>query len=466
MLTFCFTGTYGAMTEPEILTSGMVGKQVRLELSPDWDPLSKTVVFSNGIDTVDAAYTGSIATIPAQVLDVPLRNLYVGIYGVSTDGTLVIPTIRAVGPEIQPGADPSGDSGFNPELPVWTQLQGLIGNPEDLVTRERGNLVDAINEVAEKTGEAGENGATFTPSVSLDGVLSWTNDKGLKNPASVSVKGPMGPEGARGPQGEQGVKGDAGPQGETGPQGPAGENGRIIAQGDPPEDRTLLWVDTTDDTGSDAMFHNPLAGKSITFNGDSICAGYDLGGGYGKIIADRNGMAYQNIARGGATITAELYSGSTGEPYHWISRTVTDMDSTADYAILEGGVNDYWKSAPLGAISAGYAAALDDTTFYGAFETMLKCLIQRFMGKKIGYIIVHRTHAEGMWPGGAYHTAAVACCKKWGIPCLDLTESVPPLSQDTVLSKNYTYGGDGTHPTDLGYRAFYCDRIEAWLKTL
>lgn len=33
----------------------------------------------------------------------------------------------------------------------------------------------------------GQNGATFTPSVSEDGVISWTNDKGLPNPAPVNL---------------------------------------------------------------------------------------------------------------------------------------------------------------------------------------------------------------------------------------------------------------------------------------
>jgi hypothetical protein len=37
------------------------------------------------------------------------------------------------------------------------------------------------------TGPTGDNGATFTPSVSEDGVLSWTNDKGLTNPPSVDI---------------------------------------------------------------------------------------------------------------------------------------------------------------------------------------------------------------------------------------------------------------------------------------
>lgn len=39
---------------------------------------------------------------------------------------------------------------------------------------------------------AGDDGATFTPSVSEDGVLSWTNDKELENPEPVNIKGPKG----------------------------------------------------------------------------------------------------------------------------------------------------------------------------------------------------------------------------------------------------------------------------------
>lgn len=38
----------------------------------------------------------------------------------------------------------------------------------------------------------GDSGATFTPSVSADGVISWTNDKGLANPSPVNIKGSPG----------------------------------------------------------------------------------------------------------------------------------------------------------------------------------------------------------------------------------------------------------------------------------
>ena len=48
MLTFRFTGADGCMTIPEVLTTGMMGKQVKLEFSSDWDKLQKTAVFFGG----------------------------------------------------------------------------------------------------------------------------------------------------------------------------------------------------------------------------------------------------------------------------------------------------------------------------------------------------------------------------------------------------------------------------------
>ena len=100
------------------------------------------------------------------------------------------------------------------------------------------------------------DGATFYPSVSEDGVISWTNDKDLPNPDPVNIKGPQGKIGPRGPQGVKGPIGETGPyftpsvspsgdlswtnngdlqnpttvnikgpQGSRGPQGPAGKDG-------------------------------------------------------------------------------------------------------------------------------------------------------------------------------------------------------------------------------------------------
>ena len=38
----------------------------------------------------------------------------------------------------------------------------------------------------------GQNGATFIPSVSTEGVISWTNDRDLPNPEPVNIKGEKG----------------------------------------------------------------------------------------------------------------------------------------------------------------------------------------------------------------------------------------------------------------------------------
>lgn len=102
-------------------------------------------------------------------------------------------------------------------------------------------------------GQDGKDGATFTPSVSETGVLSWTNNGGLENPASMSIRGPSGSKGPqgeqgpkgdtgpqgpkgdtgeRGPQGYPGVQGERGPKGDTGPQGPQGETGPRGEKGD------------------------------------------------------------------------------------------------------------------------------------------------------------------------------------------------------------------------------------------
>lgn len=51
-------------------------------------------------------------------------------------------------------------------------------------------------------GLRGPTGYIFTPSVSSEGVLSWSNDGGLSNPESVNIRGPKGDTGAAGADGK------------------------------------------------------------------------------------------------------------------------------------------------------------------------------------------------------------------------------------------------------------------------
>lgn len=102
--------------------------------------------------------------------------------------------------------------------------QALAGGMADEETIEK-IVADYLEENPPVSGGVGENGATFTPALDAAGNLSWSNDKGLANPATVNIKGPQGDTGPQGLQGETGAIGPAGPQGEKGETGPKGEKG-------------------------------------------------------------------------------------------------------------------------------------------------------------------------------------------------------------------------------------------------
>lgn len=68
------------------------------------------------------------------------------------------------------------------------QTQGPKGDPG--AQGERG-----------EPGERGKDGVTYTPSVSADGELSWTNNGSLDNPPAVNIRGPSGATGAPGKDG-------------------------------------------------------------------------------------------------------------------------------------------------------------------------------------------------------------------------------------------------------------------------
>lgn len=84
--------------------------------------------------------------------------------------------------------------------------------------------IDAITGLKEAL--ARYTGTTFTPHISLDGVISWTNDGGLDNPAPVSVKGAKGDKGETGATGATGTQGERGEKGDKGDAGEPGEAGK------------------------------------------------------------------------------------------------------------------------------------------------------------------------------------------------------------------------------------------------
>ena len=111
-------------------------------------------------------------------------------------------------------------------------MSGQIQNLPAATRREVNQIRQEMSELQLRSGEDGKDGkdgVTYTPSVSDDGELSWTNDGERANPTSVNIKGPKGDTGERGPKGDTGAQG---PKGDTGEQGATGDTGAQGAKGD------------------------------------------------------------------------------------------------------------------------------------------------------------------------------------------------------------------------------------------
>lgn len=124
-------------------------------------------------------------------------------------------------------------------------VKTIIGKLSSLKTSNKTSIVLSINELFDMISNSeivGEKGYTFIPSVSQEGVISWTNDGGRPNPDPVNIKGPIGNTGLQGPKGE---KGDTGA---TGPAGPGvvagGTTGQVLGKASD-NDYDVAWVDQT-----------------------------------------------------------------------------------------------------------------------------------------------------------------------------------------------------------------------------
>ena len=170
---------------PELLTAGMA-KAVTVEFvfSDDWSGLTKTAVFSAGrttVDVLESAWDGNKVVVPHEILADAGPIARVGVYGANADG-LILPTVWVTLGKVMPAAEPSGDPGADPTLPIWAQLQSQIGDLDELQTYNKGNLVDAINEARNSGGGSGSGGYTIGDGLKLDAA---TNTLSVDTAAAV-----------------------------------------------------------------------------------------------------------------------------------------------------------------------------------------------------------------------------------------------------------------------------------------
>ena len=164
-----------------VITAGTVGQPVQFSFDKAWDGLTKTAVFHAGDVTKDRVAISGETTVPAEVLAPANAGsiLQIGVYGTDAEGKCVIPSRMADVDHIQVGADPSGDEGIEPELPVWQQALVRF-EQTDKILQDVENTTQEARDVIDVLNQAYENGEFVGP------------------------QGEPGPEGPQGPKGEPG----------------------------------------------------------------------------------------------------------------------------------------------------------------------------------------------------------------------------------------------------------------------
>lgn len=213
-----------------------------------------------------------------------------------------------------------------------------------------------------------------------------------------------------------------------------------------------------------------LNDKTLLFSGDSIT--YGAGDrpdpedysqtGWVKRIQELNPNA--NIfgyGISGSTI-AKISNNNNNSILERIDKMFSEHQN-ADYIILQGGVNDTWNSSiKEGSISNGYSADLDEYTFCGAMESLLKNSQLKWKGKKIGFIITFKVPSSNKLP--RYMNLAKQICEKWSVPYLDLFNNSNLNYYLDTIKKDFSQG-DGLHPNGAGYDLL-TNQIDSWIKSL
>ena len=148
---------------------------------------------------------------------------------------------------------------------------------------------------------------------------------------------------------------------------------------------------------------------------------------YGYLIGNRNNMIIQHMAIGGRTLATPSDLSFTNSFTYIENETensnYTQIDEDADYATFYFGINDsHHRSGSTGSdgedqtgiIELGTINDSDNTTFYGAWNVMLKWLLENRPFTKLGIIVSNGCETI------EYRNATIAIAKKFGIPYIDL----------------------------------------------
>jgi len=187
-------------------------------------------------------------------------------------------------------------------------------------------------------GDTGDNGATFTPSLTDEGDLSWTNDKGLDNPATVNIHGHKGDTGdsafeiatQHGFEGSEEEWLDS----LNGTDGISITSVKQTFQSDANDGDNVLTVTLSDGSTSDFTVQNGSKGEdgvSPIVNIEAITDGHRLS------VTDANGTQSTDILDGADGISPIISVSKAGKV---TTVTIVDVNGTHTATINDGADGD------------------------------------------------------------------------------------------------------------------------------
>lgn len=210
---------------------------------------------------------------------------------------------------------------------------------------------------------------------------------------------------------------------------------------------------------------SPLRGHSALFLGDSICYAADNDFYYNAGWAGRldaiNGMDTLNLSSPGASLSTVWAD----------NRIVAQFDQTTrtdfEFIVMQGVANDASQDTPIGTLSEGFDAELDESTVAGGIEGLFREAKRRYPNATLGFIITYPLPllSSGAYPDiDEYVDLLIAACEKWEIPYLDLYHD-KEFYNDVLKVNSNVYLFDGVHPNGAGYDLIYPE-VEAFMEEL
>ena len=203
--------------------------------------------------------------------------------------------------------------------------------------------------------------------------------------------------------------------------------------------------------------NNPLAGKIINCLGDSLTYGYALDGeetvrmipGWVSQLTNQYGAITRNYGQTGSCIT------NTSDASAPMCTRYTNMDNNADFVIVFGGTNDlFGAKAALGDITDGDTGDPVNTTFYGAYNTLAKGLIDKYLARKTKIVLVvppMRNRSDEANTNGMkladMQDAVRNIAAKYSFPVIDLAKELGISAYTIANDSNHVYTYDGIHVT-------------------